>query len=104
MIDAVAPPFVAPGAAELSRLAKAHAFALGFDLAGVAALGPAETSSAFEEWLSEGRAGTMDYLARGAPKRRDTRLPVPGTTHALVVALDYGGEEPGRPACREAPG
>jgi epoxyqueuosine reductase len=46
----------------------------------------------------------MHYLARGAEKRRDTRLPVPGTTHALVVALDYGGREPAGPVARYARG
>jgi epoxyqueuosine reductase len=104
VIDASARAAVVPGAAELSRLAKAHAFALGFDLAGIATLGPAETSAAFEEWLGEGRAGTMAYLARGAEKRRDTRLPLPGTTHAIVVALDYGGREPSGPVARYARG
>ena len=44
-----------------------------------------------------GHAGEMAYLARGAEKRRDTRLPLPGTTHAIVVALDYGGKEPSGP-------
>ena len=91
-------------AAGRSRMAKAHAFALGFDLVGIAALGPAETSPAFEAWLAEGRAGTMEYLARGAEKRRDTRRPLPGTTHAIVVALDYGGKEPGGPVARYARG
>jgi epoxyqueuosine reductase len=91
-------------AAELSRLAKAHAYAVGFDLAGIAALGPAETSPEFEAWLAEGRAGVMHYLARGAEKRRDTRLPLPGTTHAIVVALDYGGREPSGPVARYARG
>jgi epoxyqueuosine reductase len=91
-------------AAELTRLAKAHAYALGFDLAGVAALGPADTAAAFEDWIAAGHAGTMDYLARGAEKRRDTRLPRPGTTHALVVALDYGGKEPSGPVARYARG
>ena len=95
---------VVPDAAELTRLAKAHAFALGFDLAGVAALGPADTAAAFDDWIAAGRAGTMDYLARGAEKRRDTRLPRPGTTHALVVALDYGGKEPSGPVARYARG
>jgi epoxyqueuosine reductase len=107
VIGAPAPaaaPAVAPDAAELTRLAKAHAFALGFDLAGVAELGPAQTSAWFEEWLDAGHAGTMGYLARGAEKRRDTRLPVPGTTHALVVALDYGGREPSGPVARYARG
>ncbi|HKH91748.1 MAG TPA: tRNA epoxyqueuosine(34) reductase QueG [Gemmatimonadaceae bacterium] len=91
-------------AAELARLAKAHAYAIGFDLVGIAALGPAETSREFEAWLVEGRAGTMAYLERGAEKRRDTRLPLPGTTHALVAALDYGGREPSGPVARYARG
>jgi epoxyqueuosine reductase len=91
-------------ATELARLAKAHAYAIGFDLVGIAALGPAETSREFEAWLHEGRAGTMHYLERGAEKRRDTRLPLPGTTHAVVVALDYGGREPSGPVARYARG
>jgi len=91
-------------ATELARLAKAHAYAIGFDLVGIAALGPAETSPEFEAWLHEGRAGTMAYLERGAEKRRDTRLPLPGTTHAIVVALDYGGREPSGPVARYARG
>jgi epoxyqueuosine reductase len=106
VIDAlVAPPApIAPRAEELSRLARAHAYALGFDLVGIAALGPAETSAAFDDWLDAGRAGTMHYLERGAEKRRDTRLPLPGTTHAIVVAMDYGGKEPSGPVARYARG
>ena len=91
-------------ATELSQLAKAHAFALGFDLVGIAELGPAETAAAFEAWVDAGHAGTMGYLERGAAKRRDTRLPLPGTTHASVVALDYGGKEPSGPVARYARG
>ena len=91
-------------AMELSRLARAHAFALGFDLVGITELGPAETAAAFEEWIDAGLAGTMSYLERGAVKRRDTRLPLPGTTHAVVVALDYGGKEPSGPVARYARG
>ncbi len=91
-------------ATELSRLARAHAFALGFDLVGIAELGPAETAAAFEEWIGAGLGGSMGYLERGAAKRRDTRLPLPGTTHAIVVALDYGGKEPSGPVARYARG
>ena len=90
--------------AELARLAKAHAYALGFDLAGIAALGPADTAPAFDAWIGAGRAGVMHYLERGAEKRRDSRLPRPGTTHAIVVALDYGGKEPSGPVARYARG
>jgi len=91
-------------AAELARMVKAHAYALGFDLVGIAALGPAETAREFDAWLAAGRAGAMQYLERGAEKRRDTRLPLPGTTHAIVVALDYGGKEPSGPVARYARG
>lgn len=91
-------------AAGLTRLAKAHAYALGFDLAGVASLGPSETASHFDAWIDAGYAGSMEYLARGAEKRRDSRLARPGTTHALVVALDYGGAEPSGPVARYARG
>ena len=90
--------------AELARLAKAHAYALGFDLAGIAALGPADTADAFEAWIDAGHAGVMHYLERGAEKRRDSRRPRPGTTHAIVVALDYGGREPSGPVARYARG
>ena len=93
-----------PSAMKLSRLARAHAFALGFDLVGIAELGPAETAAAFEDWVDAGLSGTMSYLERGAAKRRDTRLPLPGTTHAVVVALDYGGKEPSGPVARYARG
>ena len=90
--------------ATMAQLAKAHAFAIGFDLAGIASLGPADTANAFDAWIDAGRSGEMHYLARGAEKRRDSRRPVPGTTHALVVALDYGGREPSGPVARYARG
>ena len=93
-----------PSSSELAQLAKAHAFALGFDLVGIAALGPADTAPAFDAWIEDGRAGVMHYLERGAEKRRDSRLPMPGTTHAIVVALDYGGKEPSGPVARYARG
>jgi epoxyqueuosine reductase len=95
---------VAHSPSELARLAKAHAFALGFDLVGIAALGPVETAPAFEAWIDAGHAGEMHYLERGAEKRRDSRRPKPGTTHAIVVALDYGGREPSGPVARYARG
>ena len=69
----------------LEDLIKAQAHGLGFDLVGIAALGPVETAAAFEDWLSAGYAGDMAYLPRGAEKRRDTRLPVPGARTAIVV-------------------
>jgi epoxyqueuosine reductase len=91
-------------ALSLEQLLKAQACGLGFDLVGITSLGPMETAGAFDEWVARGYAGDMDYLPRGAAKRRDSRLPVPGTATAIVVALDYGGRAPSGPVARYARG
>jgi epoxyqueuosine reductase len=88
----------------LEALIKAQAYGLGFDLAGIAMLGPAETAAAFDEWLARGYAGEMSYLPRNADKRRDSRLPFQGATTAIVVAMNYGGAEPSGPVARYARG
>ena len=88
----------------LETRVKAQAYGLGFDLAGIAQLGPAGSARAFDEWLSQGYAGEMGYLVRGAEKRRDSRLAVPGTTTAIVVAMNYGGTTPSGPVARYARG
>jgi epoxyqueuosine reductase len=107
-------PAVDAGGRAFAERLKAQAYGLGFDLCGVARLGPAETADAFARWLDAGYAGTMDYLARGLDKRRDTRLPVPASrartaerapaASAVVVALDYGGRAPDGPVARYARG
>jgi epoxyqueuosine reductase len=75
---------------------KAAAYGLGFDLCGIAAFGPADTAAQFDAWLAAGYHGEMAYLAR--------RRAVTGVTHAIVVALDYGGKEPDGPVARYARG
>ena len=98
------PVIATHNAADLSQLIKAQAYGLGFDLVGIAALGPAETADAFSDWLEKGYAGDMEYLARGAEKRRDTRLPHAGATTAIVVGLNYGGTAASGPVARYARG
>jgi epoxyqueuosine reductase len=88
----------------LEDLIKGQAYGLGFDLVGITALGAMETSGAFDAWVAKGYAGEMDYLRRGAEKRRDSRLPFPGTRSAIVVGLEYGGREPSGPVARYARG
>lgn len=88
----------------LEERVRAQAYGLGFDLAGITTLGPAETAGAFEAWLAKGYAGDMGYLSRWRDLRRDTRLPYDGVTSAIVVGLDYGGAEPGGPIARYARG
>ena len=90
--------------ATLESLIKAQAYGLGFDLAGITTVGLADTAPAFDEWLDRGYAGDMDYLARNAERRRDSRLPFPGARSAIVVAMSYGGREPSGPIARYARG
>jgi epoxyqueuosine reductase len=92
------------GTSSLEDLVKAQAYGLGFDLVGITSLGPMETAQAFDSWVGKGYAGEMDYLPRGAQKRRDSRLPFPGAASAIVVGLDYGGREPSGPVARYARG
>lgn len=89
---------------ELESLIKADAYALGFDLVGIARLGPAETSRAFDGWLARGYEGEMHYMSRTAEKRRDSRSAFSRAKSAIVVGLDYGGREPAGPVARYARG
>ena len=89
---------------QLASLIKTEALNLGFDLAGIAALGPVDSAKEFENWLARGFAGEMSYLPRGAEKRRDTRLPFPGAKSAVVVAFNYDGTTPSGPIARYARG
>jgi len=91
-------------ALSLEHLLKAQAYGLGFALVGITSPGPMETADAFDSWIEKGYAGEMDYLSRGAAKRRDSRLPVAGATSAIVVGLSYGGREPSGPVARYARG
>jgi epoxyqueuosine reductase len=88
----------------LESALKAEAYALGFDLAGIARLGPAESAGAFDAWVDAAYAGEMHYLPKWRGKRADTRLPFPGVTSAVVVAMGYGGREPSGPVARYARG
>lgn len=82
-----------------------QAYGLGFDAAGIAALGEPATRAAFEAWRAAGMHGSMAWLdGEGAVLRADTRRPHPGASHAIVVAASYGGREPGGPVARYARG
>ena len=93
-----------PHALSLEHRIKAQAYGLGFDVAGIAPLGIADSAEAFDDWVARGYAGDMTYLERRAEVRRDSRRPVPGATCAVVVGLGYGGREPPGPVARYARG
>ena len=91
-------------ALSVENLIKAQAYGLGFDLVGIATLGLMETADQFDAWIDKGYAGDMQYLPRGAAKRRDSRLPFEGTQSAIVVGLNYGGREKSGTVARYARG
>ena len=101
-----APSPVAAAAPELPLEARIErqAYAIGFDLVGIATLGPVETAGHFDDWIARGCEGEMGYMARDPHLRHDTRRPHPGATSAIVVGMDYGGREPSGPVARYARG
>lgn len=81
-----------------------HAYALGFDLVGIAALGVPDTLAHFDAWLAAGHAASMQWMHDSRDLREDARRPHPGATHAVVVAMNYGGTAPSGPVARYARG
>lgn len=88
----------------VETLIKAQAYGFGFDLVGITSLGPMATAARFDDWIANGYAGEMEYLPRGAAKRRDSRIPFAGAISAIVVGLNYGGREQSGPVGRYARG
>lgn len=81
-----------------SRAIQEAARALGFDLAGVSAVGDFPEVAFFSDWIAQGRAGDMRYLeARnnaGDLKRAALKNTAPWARSVVVCALNYNSAEP----------
>lgn len=97
-------PIIDARSPEAANRVKAEAFALGFELVGIAETGPATTGAEFSDWLAHDYHGAMSYLSRHETLRLDTRRPVEGVQSAIVVAMNYGGRAPSGPVARYARG
>jgi epoxyqueuosine reductase len=75
----------------------AYATELGFDSCRVASAMPPRHATEFRSWLSNGAAGEMDWMERGAEKRCDPELVLPGVRSIVVVGLNYWQGEPQQP-------
>jgi epoxyqueuosine reductase len=62
---------------------------LGFDSCRVAVCSPPPHADQFDDWLSAGAHGEMEYMARGEEKRRDPQKILPGAKSVIVLALNY---------------
>ncbi|MEW6240290.1 MAG: tRNA epoxyqueuosine(34) reductase QueG, partial [Chloroflexota bacterium] len=80
----------------LTRRIKDKAHRLGFTLAGVTTPDPPPHFPTFERWLSEGRHGSMNWLAaeRSRQRRADPRLILPECKSILVLAVSYNAPFP----------
>jgi epoxyqueuosine reductase len=66
-----------------------EARAAGFPLAGATPLGASFRRDFFAEWLADGRAGEMDYLARRTAERTDPRMAFPWARSVLSFGYPY---------------
>lgn len=66
---------------------------LGFDLIGIAPAGRFPHADAFEQWLANGRAGTMAYLHEWVQERVDPTKLLPGARSVISVACSYCSPE-----------
>ena len=73
----------------LADAVKAEAERLGFDAVAIGPAAPPRHGPAFERWLDEGFAGSMDYLERTRGDRLDPSRLLPGARAVVAVALSY---------------
>ena len=66
-----------------------EARAAGFDACRITPCDAPPHGPQFQKWLSEGAGGEMDWLERGAAKRSDPQLVLPGVRSVIVLALNY---------------
>lgn len=73
----------------LAQRVKAAARAIGFDLVGITSATATERGSYFRQWLSDGQAGSMAYLANRVEERTDPAAYLPGAASVICVAINY---------------
>jgi len=72
-------------------LVKELALKAGFDVVGIARIEDlGDEKDRVVEWISAGRHGTMDYMARNTDRRLDPERILPGAHSVVSVALNYG--------------
>ncbi|MSO49895.1 MAG: tRNA epoxyqueuosine(34) reductase QueG [Acidobacteria bacterium] len=73
---------------------KARAAEIGFDLCGIARADQHPKLARFAEWIAQGRAGEMHYLAESLDERRDVRHTLTTARSVISVAVLYNTDQP----------
>jgi epoxyqueuosine reductase len=68
---------------------KQRARDLGFDLVGIAPASPSGYRQYFEQWIGEGKAGEMQYLAGHFDERTDPATYLPSAASVICVGMNY---------------
>ena len=75
---------------QLTQQVKAIAREAGFDLVGVAPMGPATHGDAFRAWLAAGKHQPMIQLEAGVDVRTDSRMRHPWARTVIALGTLYG--------------
>jgi epoxyqueuosine reductase len=89
VVRTIEPDQVHDSAGELKARLQTLAQELGFDLCRIAPANPPAHAGEFRIWLHEGAAGEMGYMERGAEKRCDPQIVLPGARSVIVLSLNY---------------
>jgi len=80
--------------APTSAAIKAAARGCGFDLCGIARAEAYPKLARLKEWIAQGRAGDMDYLAQSLDERLDPKRVLPTARSVICVANVYNSNAP----------
>ena len=78
----------------LTRLIRAKARELGFELVGAIPVSRSKTIDVYNSWLKKGYAGSMTYLERHAELKEDPRRLLPETMSLLALGFNYKTVDP----------
>lgn len=81
----------------LKQAVRQQAEQLGFDACHFAPAVRPPHADAFLNWLQQGKAGEMAWLAKNAERRTDPQLVLPGARTVVMVAKSYGQPPPAGP-------
>lgn len=74
---------------QIASQIKGKARALGFDLVGITTADPPAHQAYFQQWLKDGKAGEMNYLAKRFAERANPVEYFPGAVSVICVAVNY---------------
>ena len=76
-------------AVSLENAIRTEAARLGFTLCGFTRLSVLPRASFFSDWLAQGFAGEMQYLAREPQRRIDPHIPFPEARSVICLGFPY---------------